>query len=40
MTLRGLKEYAQTEGVSAELGVASESAVDLSREIGESEMVE
>jgi hypothetical protein len=30
MTLRGLKEYAQVEGVSAELGVASESAVDLS----------
>jgi hypothetical protein len=31
MTLRGLKEYAQAEGVSAKLGVASELAVDLSR---------
>jgi hypothetical protein len=31
MTLRGLKEYARAEGVSAKLGVASELAVDLSR---------
>jgi hypothetical protein len=30
MTLRGLTEYARAEGVSAELGVALESAVDLS----------
>ncbi len=30
MTLRGLKEYAQVEGVLAKLGVASELAVDLS----------
>jgi hypothetical protein len=30
MTLRGLKEYAQAEGVSAELRVASELAADLS----------
>jgi hypothetical protein len=30
MTLRGLKEYAQAEGVSAELRVALELAVDLS----------
>jgi hypothetical protein len=40
MTLRGLKEYAQAEGVSAELGVALESAIDLSRENGVSEMAE
>ncbi len=30
MTFRGLKQYAQAEGVSAELGVASELVVDLS----------
>jgi hypothetical protein len=30
MTLRGLKEYARAEGVSAELGVTSELVVDLS----------
>ncbi len=30
MTLRGLKEYARVEGVSAKLGVASVSVVDLS----------
>jgi hypothetical protein len=30
MTLRGLKEYARVEGVSAELGVASKLAADLS----------
>jgi hypothetical protein len=30
MTLRGLKKYARVEGVLAELGVASEPAVDLS----------
>jgi hypothetical protein len=30
MTSRGLKEYARVEGVLATLGVASESAVDLS----------
>ncbi len=40
MTLRGLKEYAQAEGVSAEFGVDSESVSDLSRGIGVSEMVE
>jgi hypothetical protein len=34
MTLRGLKEYARAEGVSAELGVALELAVDLSRRNG------
>jgi hypothetical protein len=40
MTLRGLKEYAQAEGVSAELGVASELVADLSRENGVPEMAE
>jgi hypothetical protein len=40
MTLRGLKEYARAEGVLAELGVASESAVDLSRRNGVPEMAE
>jgi hypothetical protein len=30
MTLRGLKEYARAEGVSAKLGVALELVVDLS----------
>jgi hypothetical protein len=40
MTLRGLKEYAGAEGVSAELGVASESAVKLSCEDGVPETVE
>jgi hypothetical protein len=40
MTLRGLKEYAQMEGVSAGFGVDSESASDLSRGIGVSEMAE
>jgi hypothetical protein len=40
MTLRGQKEYALVEGVSAELGVASESAADLSRENGVPEMAE
>jgi hypothetical protein len=40
MTLRGLKEYAQVEGVLAELGVASESVVDLSHRNGVPEMVE
>ncbi len=41
MTLRGLKEYAQVEGVSARLGVVdSELASDLSRGIGVSEMAE
>ena len=29
MTLRGLKEYAQAEGVLVKLGVASESTADL-----------
>jgi hypothetical protein len=28
--LRGLKKYARAEGVSAKLGVALESAIDLS----------
>jgi hypothetical protein len=40
MTLRGLKEYARAEGVSAKLGVASESAVDLSRRNGVPETAE
>ncbi len=40
MTLRGLKEYAQAEGVSARFGVDLESVSDLSREIGVSEMAE
>ncbi len=40
MTLRGLKEYAQAEGVSAELGVALELAVDLSRGNGVPETAE
>jgi hypothetical protein len=37
MTLRGPKEYAQVEGVLAGFGVDSESASDLSHEIGVSE---
>jgi hypothetical protein len=40
MTLRGLKEYACMEGVSARFGVDLESTSDLSRGIGVSEMVE
>jgi hypothetical protein len=40
MTLRGLKEYARAEGVSAEFVVASESAVDLSCRSGVSETTE
>ena len=40
MTLRGLKEYAQAEGVSAKLGVASELVIDLSHENGVSETAE
>jgi hypothetical protein len=40
MTLRGLKEYAQAEGVSARFGVDSESASDLSCRIKVSEMAE
>jgi hypothetical protein len=40
MTLRGLKEYAQAEGVSAKFRVASESAADLSCENGVSEAAE
>ncbi len=40
MTLRGLTEYARAEGVSAELGVASELAIDLSYENGVSETAE
>ncbi len=40
MTLRGLKEYVQAKGVSAELGVASELVIDLSCESGVLEMVE
>jgi hypothetical protein len=35
-----LKEYAQAEGVLAKLGVALESAIDLSCENGVSEMAE
>jgi hypothetical protein len=38
MTLRGLKQYAQAEGVSVELGVASESMADLSHKYGVPEM--
>ncbi len=40
MTLRGLKEYARAEGVSAGFGVDLESASDLSRGIGVSETAE
>jgi len=40
MTLRGLKEYAQAEGVSAGFRVDSESASDLSCGIGVSETAE
>ncbi len=40
MTLKGLKEYAQAEGVSAGFGVDSELASDLSRGIGVSETAE
>ncbi len=40
MTLRGLKEYARVEGVSAGFGVDLESAPDLSCGIGVSEMAE
>ncbi len=39
-TLRGLKEYARLEGVSAKLGVASESAVDLYHKNRGPEMAE
>ncbi len=38
MTLKGLKEYARAEGVSAGFGVDLESASDLSCGIGVSEM--
>jgi hypothetical protein len=37
MTLRGLREYAQAEGVLVELGVASELTLDLSWKNGVSE---
>jgi hypothetical protein len=40
MTLRGLKEYAQMEGVLAGFGVDLELVSDLSRGIGVSEMAE
>jgi hypothetical protein len=40
MTLKGLKEYARVEGVSAKFRVASELAADLSCENGVSEMAE
>jgi hypothetical protein len=40
MTLRGLKEYARAEGVSAKFGVALELAADLSRGNGVSETAE
>jgi hypothetical protein len=40
MTLRGLKEYAQAEGILAKLGVALELAIDLSRGNGVSETAE
>jgi hypothetical protein len=40
MTLRGLKEYARVEGVSAGFGVDLELASDLSRGNGVTEMAE
>jgi hypothetical protein len=40
MTLRGLKEYARAEEVSARFGVDLVSASDLSRGIGVSETAE
>jgi hypothetical protein len=40
MTLRGLKEYAQAEEVSAGFGVDTLLASDLSCGIGVSEMAE
>jgi hypothetical protein len=40
MTLRGLKEYARAEEVSAGFGVDLVSVSDLSCGIGVSEMVE
>jgi hypothetical protein len=40
MSLSGLKEYAQTEGVSVELGVVLESMADLSHENRVPEMAE
>jgi hypothetical protein len=40
MTLRGLKEYARAEEVSAGFGVDSESVSDLSRGIGVSDTAE
>jgi hypothetical protein len=40
MTLRGLKEYAQADGVSVKLGVALQSMTDLSRENRVPEMAE
>ena len=40
MTLRGLKEYAQAEGVLAELRVALEAAIGLSHGNGVSETAE
>jgi hypothetical protein len=40
MTLRGLKEYAQAEGVLVKLGVASESTADLSHVNGVPETAE
>jgi hypothetical protein len=40
MTLRGLKEYAQAEGVPVKLGVALESTSDLSWKNGVSETPE
>jgi hypothetical protein len=40
LTVLIVKDYAGAQGVSAELGVASESAVDLSRGNGVPETVE
>jgi hypothetical protein len=40
MILRGLKEYARAERVSAKLGVALELAADLSRKNGVPEMAD
>ncbi len=40
MTLRGLKEYAQAEGVLVKLGVALELTADLSHKNGMLKMAE
>ena len=40
MTLRGLKEHARAEGLSAKFGIASESVADLSYGNGVPETME